>query len=142
MTDPSRTLEGIPGNALRVFLGLCRIFPEFLLESPSRTGVVGHQKHAIWLRLRFVIRIADRKSPAISDSGGRCPATSAWFPPGNVLARLIVWHKCLLCCASMFWLDVCSDSLWCLLCYLRSCRVISERLSAGTKLLGFSSCVG
>ena len=76
-----------------------------------------------------------------SPSWGRSPATSAWFPPGNVLAWCIVWCKCLLCCATLSWMIVWFDFLWCLLWYLRSCIVISERLSAGTILLGFLHCV-
>ena len=36
--DPSLTLEGILGNALRAFPVSFRIFSESLAESPSRTG--------------------------------------------------------------------------------------------------------
>ena len=35
---PAVLSRGIPGNALRAFLGLSGIFPEFLPESPSRIG--------------------------------------------------------------------------------------------------------
>ena len=39
-------------------------------------------------------------------------------------------------------LDVCAVLIWCLLVYLRSCWAISERPSAGTRLLGYLFCVG
>ena len=68
--------------------------------------------------------------------GGRSPATSAWFPLGNVLSRSCVWRECLLCYASLFWLDDCSVFIWCLFCYLRSWLVILERLSAGAQTFG------
>ena len=37
---PAVLSREIPGNALRAFRGLPGIFPEFLPESPSRTGGV------------------------------------------------------------------------------------------------------
>ena len=42
---PAVLSTGIPGNALRAFPGLSRIFPEFLPERPSRTGGMAHKSH-------------------------------------------------------------------------------------------------
>ena len=36
-----------------------------------------------------------KSAQQLHEGGGAQPPPSAWLTPGNVLARLIVWHKCL-----------------------------------------------
>ena len=52
---PAVLSTGIPGNALRAFPGFSGIFPEFLPESPSRTGGMAQTCHDISLTPPFLL---------------------------------------------------------------------------------------
>ena len=126
----------IQKNFSRVFLN---IFPEFPWESLKRPQLSAPNR-AIWLRLRFVIRIANRKSLAIWNAGGRSPTASPWRPWKPLLHISFVAgcpRHCALCLGSC---TVACDG-WCIVwpvsLFLSGWRVgqASEQTLWGTRFL-------